>query len=200
MLSVLTQAAKAFREDTQTRYLSGAEQRLRTFIWLLKRTVSDNSRMLFKEVLRLAVTDPALIGEERICALCSRKTGGEIEAWPYWALKHCYTREHEANLDRVVAEGRIGHLFVRSIENIPFKGVSGDSAAEEIEGIEKDLQGRGRHWGTRDVGPTDACWECGNLVAVADLYLSTRDEYKALCPTCFQAAETAGRAKEREEE
>ena len=44
--------------------------------------------------------------------------------------------------------------------------------------------------------PTTYCFDCGQMVPVADTWTKKSDPNYALCEGCFRLAESAGRAKE----
>jgi len=47
----------------------------------------------------------------------------------------------------------------------------------------------------RDCGPTTACFDCGKIVPVGDVYYASKRDERALCEWCYRKAEKAGRAR-----
>ena len=47
----------------------------------------------------------------------------------------------------------------------------------------------------QDIGPTTACFYCGKIVPVGDVYYTSKQDERALCEWCYKKAEKAGRAR-----
>ena len=113
LLSVLSGAIQSFEMQWEGRQKDYAKWRFSEFMRLLEHA-TDRSPQLFMEVLRLAVTDSVLTGRGETCVVCHHGFRGSRYEWPYSVLKHCYTQRHVANLVQIIAEGRIGQLFVHT--------------------------------------------------------------------------------------